>query len=151
MGWSPSPAGFFFIFGLPPAASSLAACRLHVRPTSESSSGQREHRQRPCEDSSMSKKPVHVVRFGLIKASVWHSRTGTNAKYSVTVVRLFKNGDTWNQSPRFGPGDLPVVRLALDEAHTWVLQRIQQQRASSREDVASMAKCAGDASRGKHR
>jgi hypothetical protein len=100
---------------------------------------------------SQRKKPVHEIRFGLIKASVWQNRRTTSNKYSVTVVRQFKNGDTWSQSPRFGPGDLPVVRLALDEAHTWVLQRIQQQRASGGEDVASMAKCAGDASRGRHR
>jgi hypothetical protein len=99
---------------------------------------QHNKQQRPREDASMShKKPVHVVRFGLIKVSVWQNRKTTGDIYSVTVVRLFKNGDVWKQSTRFGRDDLPVVRLALDEAHTWVLQEIQEQRARRAGDVAS--------------
>ena len=43
----------------------------------------------------MSKGPVHVIRFGLIKACIWRNHTTAGDRYSITVVRLFKNGDVW--------------------------------------------------------
>ena len=85
----------------------------------------------------MARQPVHVVRLGLIKASVWRNRRNAGDRYSITVVRLFKNGSTWKQSTRFGRDDLPVVRLALDEAHTWMLNRTQEQKLSGADDEAS--------------
>ncbi len=84
----------------------------------------------------MSRQPVHVVRFGLIKACVWQNRRSATDKYSITVVRLFKNGSTWKESARFGCDDLPVVRLALDDVHSWVLEKTQQQRSKRIDDVA---------------
>lgn len=41
-------------------------------------------------------------------------------RYSLSVVRLFRNGDQWKESTRLGRDDLPVVRLVLDEAHSWM-------------------------------
>jgi hypothetical protein len=69
-------------------------------------------------------RPVHKIRLGLIKASVWQKRTHSGRQFSVSVVRLYRNGDVWKQSSRFGRDDLPVVRLVLDQAHTWVFRRI---------------------------
>ena len=85
----------------------------------------------------MSRQPVHVVRFGLIKACVWQNRRSTGDKYSITVVRLFKNGNTWKESTRFGRDDLPVIRLALDDVHSWVLEKTQERRSNQADDAAS--------------
>lgn len=72
------------------------------------------------------------IRRGLIIARIRrvHSRDGM--RYTVSVHRLFRNGDHWKESSRFGQDDLPVIRLVLDLAHTWVLQngtRNEQQTA----------------------
>ena len=67
--------------------------------------------------------PAHEVRLGLIKATVRGRRTRSGVRYTVSVVRLYRDGDVWKESARFGRDDLPVVRLVLDKVHTWILQR----------------------------
>ena len=71
-------------------------------------------------------KPVHEIRIGLIKARIWRKRTRSGLRHSVSVARLYRNGDSWKESSRFGRDDLPTVRLALDWAHTWIFEQIQQ-------------------------
>ena len=68
-------------------------------------------------------KPAHEVRIGLIKASLRRRQTRSGVRYTVSVVRLYRDGDVWKESARFGRDDLPVVRLVLDKVHTWILQR----------------------------
>ena len=70
----------------------------------------------------MSKAPAHVIRFGLIKGSIWKNQTRAGERYTITVVRLFKNGDHWTESTRFGRDDLPLVAKVCDLTHTWVFQ-----------------------------
>ena len=71
---------------------------------------------------SMAKQPVHETRRGLIKVRVWRKQTRSGTRHSTTVVRLFRNGDVWKESTRFGRDDIPLVCLLLNEAHLWILQ-----------------------------
>ena len=68
-------------------------------------------------------KPIHQIRVGFIKVRIWRKRTRSGIRHSVSVVRLYRNGDVWKESSRFGRDDLPTVRLALDRAHSWILDR----------------------------
>ena len=68
----------------------------------------------------MLRPPIYEVRRGLIVARVWRKRTRAGLRHTVTVVRLFRNGDVWKESSRFHRDDIPLVRLVLDEAHTWI-------------------------------
>ena len=74
----------------------------------------------------MSNPPAHTIRFGLIKGSVWRNQTRAGDRYTITVVRLFNNGDRWTESTRFGRDDLPLVAKVCDLAHTWVFQNSGQ-------------------------
>lgn len=67
-------------------------------------------------------RSVHEIRLGLIKARIRRRQTGSAVRYTITVVRLYRNGDLWKESTRFGRDDLPLVRLVLDKAHTWTLR-----------------------------
>ncbi len=53
---------------------------------------------------------------------LWRKQTREGVRHTVVVTRLYKNGDVWKESSRFGRDDIPVMRLALDEAHTWIYQ-----------------------------
>ena len=66
-------------------------------------------------------KPVLEIRRGLIKVRIWQRRSKHESRYSLSVVRLYRNGDQWKESARLGRDDIPLVRLALDEAYTWML------------------------------
>lgn len=69
----------------------------------------------------MARPAIHEVRRGLIVVRVWRKRTRSGSPHSVSVVRLYRNGDQWKESSRLGRDDLPLVRLALDDAHRWIL------------------------------
>jgi len=71
----------------------------------------------------MSKQPVHVVRFGLIKASIWQNQTRAGERYNVTFTRLFRDGEVWRESTHFGRSDLPLLIKVADHAHTWTYQQ----------------------------
>ena len=65
-------------------------------------------------------KPAHVIRFGYIKATIWRNQTKSGERHSVSVVRLYRNGDVWKESTRFGRDDLMLVAKAADAAHSWI-------------------------------
>ena len=64
--------------------------------------------------------PIHEIQRGLIKARIWQKQTRSGLRHHVTVVRLFRDGDTWKESTRVGRDDSPLVRLVLDQAHSWI-------------------------------
>lgn len=69
----------------------------------------------------MAARPVHEIRRGLILVRIWRKRARGRTRYSTSVVRLFRNGTVWIESTRFDAGDIPVIRLALDDAYGWLL------------------------------
>ena len=73
----------------------------------------------------MSKPPVIEFRLGLIKATVWKNQTKAGTRYTTTLTRLFKNGDNWVESTRFGRDDLPLVAKVSDQAHSWIFEQQQ--------------------------
>ena len=74
----------------------------------------------------MPRQPVHEVRRGLIKARIWRKRTRSGLRHTVAVSRLFRNGDVWKESARFLRDDIPLLRLVLDEAYTWIYRQSQR-------------------------
>jgi hypothetical protein len=74
----------------------------------------------------MPRKPVHELRHGLIKVRIWRKTTRSGPRHTIGVTRLFRNGDVWKESARFGRDDIPLIRLLLDEAHTWIYRHCKQ-------------------------
>jgi hypothetical protein len=66
-------------------------------------------------------KPALEIRHGLIKVRICQRRSRHGSRYSLSIVRLFRNGDHWKESTRLGRDDIPLVRLVLDEAYAWML------------------------------
>jgi len=77
----------------------------------------------------MARKHVHAIRHGLIQVRVWRKRTKSGLRHTVTVTRLFKNGDVWKESSRFGRDDIPLVRLLLDRAFIWIYRQAAQDKS----------------------
>ena len=68
-------------------------------------------------------KPVHEIRLGRIKATIWENETENGTRYNVTVCRLYKDGDQWKQTSSFGRDDLPLVAKVVDLVHTWTYEQ----------------------------
>lgn len=78
--------------------------------------------------------PIHVIRFGLIKAEIHLRRTQVGDRFNVTISRLFRNGDAWSESKQFGRDDLPLVAKVADMAHTFIFHHYQSSNVR-REEV----------------
>ncbi len=66
-------------------------------------------------------KPVHEIRLGAIRATIWANRTnGKETWFSTNVSRLFKDGAQWKDSGSFRRDDLPIVSKVLDMAYAWI-------------------------------
>jgi len=65
--------------------------------------------------------PVHEVRLGAIKATIWENETSVGTRHNVTVARLYKDGDDWKQTESFGRDDLLLLGKVLDQSHSWIL------------------------------
>jgi hypothetical protein len=73
-----------------------------------------------------SKKPIHEIRLGRIKAAVWENQTDSGVRYGVTLTRLYKNGqDEWKDSSSFGRDDLPLVEKVCHMTHLWIFSHSQ--------------------------
>jgi hypothetical protein len=75
-------------------------------------------------------KPVHEIRLGLVKATIWENATTNGTRHNVVVSRLYKDGDEWKRSDSFGRDDLPLVAKVVDQAHTWIFEQHAGERAS---------------------
>src|SRR5437764_7536135 len=65
-------------------------------------------------------EPVHVIRFGVVRACVWLNHTEFGPRHHVTVSRLYKGSDgRWCSSESFGYRDLLTLAKCLDWAHSY--------------------------------
>ena len=65
--------------------------------------------------------PVHEIRLGKIRATIWgNGGDETIVWYSITVTRLYKDGDTWKDTASFRRDDLPIVSKLTDLAYAWI-------------------------------
>jgi hypothetical protein len=68
-------------------------------------------------------KPVHTIRLGAIKAAIWENTVGENTRHSVSLCRLYKDGDQWKTTESYGRDDLLVLAKVADQAHTWICEQ----------------------------
>ena len=78
--------------------------------------------------TTANRKPIHEIRLGAIKASVWQNDTENGVRYNVTFGRLYKdNGGDWKVSDSFGRDDLLLLAKMADLAHNFIFQKQQGQ------------------------
>ncbi len=73
-------------------------------------------------------KPVHEVRIGRIKATIWLNQTESGARHNVQLRRLFKRDESsqWEASDNFGRDELLLVAEVAREAALWIFQNGSQ-------------------------
>jgi len=68
-------------------------------------------------------KPIHEIRLGAVKATIWENETENGKRHNVQIARLYKDGDEWKDSSSFGRDDLPLVGKVLDRCHSWIFEQ----------------------------
>jgi hypothetical protein len=70
------------------------------------------------------KKPIHEIRMGKIRAAIWANASEKGGmRHSVTLSRLYKDGDQWKDSSSFGRQELLLLMKVADLAHTFLHQQ----------------------------
>ena len=70
-------------------------------------------------------KPVHEIRLGLVRASIWENKSEYGVRHNVTLERLYpvkldENRRTWKSTSSLGRDDLLLAGKVLDLAHSWI-------------------------------
>ncbi len=69
-------------------------------------------------------KPVHEIRLGKIRAAIWANTSDRGEVwFNVTVSRLYKDGDRWQQTTSYRRDDLPLVSRVVNAAYTWIWEQ----------------------------
>ena len=69
--------------------------------------------------------PVHEIRMGRIKGTVWLNETELGVRYNTTFARLYRAEDQWRETQSFGRDDLPLMSKVADLIHTWIFANAQ--------------------------
>lgn len=81
--------------------------------------------------ANTTRRPVHEVRLGRIKAAIWENETQQGTRHNVSITRIYKDGNSWKDSNSFGRDDLPLVTKIADMAHTWIYANASVQAPGS--------------------
>jgi len=64
--------------------------------------------------------PVHTIRIGYVKASIWQN----GEHHNVTVVRAYKDNEgKWQDGDSFSHGDLPTLAKVAEMACDWISEQ----------------------------
>ena len=70
---------------------------------------------------SIPNRPVHEIRLAQVRASIWRNPgNASRAWYTVSVSRVYRDGDVWKDSTSFRRDDLPLVAKAAEMAYAWI-------------------------------
>jgi hypothetical protein len=66
-------------------------------------------------------QPIQIVRIRNLRGAIWRNESGEGQTYyTVTLSRLYKDGDGWRSSASLGRDDLLIAAKVLDQCHTWI-------------------------------
>ena len=69
-------------------------------------------------------KPAHEIRLGRIRAAIWaNSSDRGEVWFNITVSRLYKDGERWQQTTSYRRDDLPLVSRVVNVAHIWIWEQ----------------------------
>ena len=85
------------------------------------------------------KRPIHTIKRGRIKASIYENDGEKGAFYGVQISRIYrvpeesrKDGDNgWRSTTSFSRDDLPLVAKLADLAHSWIYEAKQTEKEAA--------------------
>lgn len=65
-------------------------------------------------------KPLHEIKVGRIRATVWPNESDRRSWFTVTVTRSYRDGEQWKTTTSFNRDELPLVAKAAEMAYEWI-------------------------------
>ena len=76
----------------------------------------------------MANKPVHEIRNGVVKVSIWRNETEKGVFYNTTLEKLYRKGKEWKSTGSFSRDQLLVVSRLAQEANAWIYEQSKRDR-----------------------
>lgn len=73
--------------------------------------------------ASKSNKPVHEIKLGLVKATIWLNQTESGDRHNVTFAKLYIKDEQWHETQSFGRDDLPLLMKVANRAHSYIFDQ----------------------------
>ena len=70
-------------------------------------------------------RPIHEIRLGNVRATIWANQKDEKTWYAVSVSRRFKQGTEWKDVTSFNHDDLPVLVQAVQMAYSWIWRQLK--------------------------
>ena len=71
------------------------------------------------------KRPIHEIRLGNVRATIWPNQKDQRTWYAVSVSRRYKQGSEWKDVTNFNHDDLPVLVQAVQMAYSWIWRQLK--------------------------
>ena len=66
-------------------------------------------------------RPAHEIKVAQIRAAVWLNANSRGDKwFSVSITKMYRDGEKWKDSNSFGRDDLPLVSKVTEMAYAWI-------------------------------
>lgn len=65
-------------------------------------------------------RPIHEIRVGRVRASIWRNANDNGGWFSVQVTRHYRDGEVWKTTSSFSRDDMPLVSKAAEMAYAWI-------------------------------
>ena len=86
-------------------------------------------------------RPVHTVRHGRIKATVWLNQTQRGPMHNVTLTRSYQDEQgNWHDTQSFGFDELMTLAKAVFDAHTFISNERAKANGSNEQRKAGSGK-----------
>lgn len=80
----------------------------------------------------MANKPVHEIRNGLVKASIWRNESEKGAFYNTTLAKLYRKGKDWKSTSSFSRDQLLIVSRVSQEANAWIYEQTKRDKTGEK-------------------
>jgi hypothetical protein len=81
---------------------------------------------------SSGNRPIHEIKLGRIRASIWTNESyRQDVWFNVSISRVYRDGDQWRTAASFGRDDLPLVAKAAEMAYAWIWNAKGKHRVGS--------------------
>ena len=89
---------------------------------------------------TMPNKPIHEIRMGHVKATIWANEGKAGPRHGIKMSRIYKDGNKWCTTETFSRDDLPLLAKVADSAHTWIYAQAQEHTKRPENDQSRSSK-----------
>ncbi len=79
-------------------------------------------------------RPVHEIRHGAVKATIWRNPTNDGYMHNVVFSRSYTDGEEWKTSRSFSQRQMFNLERCILDAHAWLVFGSKEELSENSEE-----------------